>query len=248
MENLRHNLIELKEKYNACGIKVEFESENFSDIELNQIKKLAYDIDIPLVLKLGGFSSFRDLTKAKELSTDVIIAPMVETSYALQKFIKTYADIFFNDEKKPKLYISIETKTAIENIVEILNSPYMERIKGVVFGRGDLADSMNLKNVEDKKILKIAQVIKEKVASYNKTLTIGGGVTKKSLDFLNTISPDFTETRKIIFKGVPNQSQIEKALIFEQNLILSKKILSSYDHERIQKLSKRINQYSIISK
>ena len=240
MENLNKNLIELKEKHNAIGIKVEFESEYFSQKELAELRELALKSNICFAIKLGGFSSFRDLYEAQKLNTDIIIAPMVESVYAFEKFLNTFDKFYFDSKKIPKLYVSIETIKAVENLIEILYSPYFKRIEGVIIGRGDLANSMEINNVEDEKIFQIADIIKNKIIDSNKTITVGGKITEKSIDFLNRINPGYTETRKIIFQGVPSKIAIEKALAFERELIFKKEEKTLDDFKRIEKLKERI--------
>lgn len=240
MEELGKKLIELSKQHNASGIKVELESEYFSHDELNTLRCLAYKADIDFAIKLGGFSSFRDMYEAKELNADIIIAPMIETPYALEKFINTLKKVFPSGQNKPKLFINIETKTALENIDEIFNSEYMKNTEGIVFGRGDFIKSFDISDVEDDKVLKISEILREKTNKYNKKLTIGGEITLKSIDFLDNIIPDFTETKKVIFEGIPSKEGIIKGIEFEKALILKKKNKSQNDYLRLEKLKERI--------
>ena len=64
---------------------------------------------------------------------------MVESEYALRKFIQIAPNSFKGD-----LYINLESKNALKNLEKIINSKEFKKLKGVVTGRSDLAGSFNL--------------------------------------------------------------------------------------------------------
>ena len=75
------------------------------------------------------------------IGTDYIIAPMVETDYALSKFIDAKNKIFDPEDRKyTKFLINIETKTTTDNLDKIINKnklyPDFEN-KRMAFGRAD---------------------------------------------------------------------------------------------------------------
>ena len=72
-----------------------------------------------------------------------IVAPMVETSYGLRKFIQ-----ILTDNKKQNLYVNIESINAFKNISKILKSKDFKKLTGLVIGRSDLAGSLNLEKSE----------------------------------------------------------------------------------------------------
>ena len=70
---------------------------------------------------------------------DGIVAPMVESEYALKKFIQTIPG-YFNG----KLFINLESKNGFLNLRKILKTKEFNKLNGIVIGRSDLAGSFNL--------------------------------------------------------------------------------------------------------
>ena len=204
-------LYELKNNYYATGLKAEFESEGASYDEVKRLKHLAENVKLPLTLKIGGCGALRDIIDAKTIGVNALVAPMVESKYALNKFIQTYKSVY--TEHDIDLYINIETLTGYNALDEIISDNDFKYIKGVVFGRGDMAESIGINNPEDSKLLNIGKTIREKIQ--DKELITGGKITAESLPFLKEISTDKFETRKIIFDKNATEESIKKAIEFE---------------------------------
>ena len=204
-------LYELKNNYNAVGLKAEFESEGASYDEVKKLKQFSLQLELPLTLKIGGCGALRDMIESKKIGVNAIVAPMIESKYALNKFIQTYKSVY--TEQDIDLYINIETFTGYNALDEIISDNDFKYIKGIVFGRGDMAESMGINNPEDSKLLNIGKTIRGKIQ--DKELITGGKITAESLPFLKEISTDKFETRKIIFDKNATKGSIEKALEFE---------------------------------
>ena len=250
MENVKklaEILAELK-NHNMTGVKAEFEAEGATLQEAELLKEISPDAD--LTIKIGGAEAIKDMLDAKMLGAKTIVAPMIESKYAMQKFVNSAAKIF-NDEK---LFINIETITGYENFEEIITTPEFSRVDGIVLGRFDMAKSMNLETnqVNGAEILSISKHISQFAKSQNKFFIIGGRVCPKTLDFLSEV-PYFTgfETRKIIFdaKTAHNNDTdgILKALEFEILWIENKKNYGTFkpvDEYRLKCLNKRLSAFS----
>ena len=93
------------------------------------------------------------------ISLDVsgIVAPMIESEFALEKFIESIISNT-NDEIRSKtdFFINIESKTAVSNLREILSSPSSKLLTGIVVGRSDLTKSLGFVN----KILRVKKFVK----------------------------------------------------------------------------------------
>lgn len=229
-DKLFNSLKDLKENYNITGVKSEFETEGATFEEAQTLKELASSLNLEFTLKIGGCGAIKDLYDAKKLGADNIVAPMIESEYALKKYIEGVGVGVngvnigrINPKNYPiKKYINIETITGFENLDKIINSPYFNNIDGIVFGRSDFAESIQLNKdeVNSAKILDVAKEISQKIKLYNKDFIIGGNVTAESVEFFKQIPNTKFETRKIIFdsSSVNNpeiQTGIIKSLEFE---------------------------------
>ena len=243
-EKLLEILLDLKNNHNVISVKTEFETEGTSFDEAKELQKLVEIANLPFTTKIGGCGALNDIYQAKKLNSKSIIAPMIETEYALKKFVQTIKKIYSTEElNNIKLFINIETITGYKNLKEIINSNDFTIIDGIVLGRNDLISSMNLnkKDVNSEKILEIASTIAIEMEKQNKTLIIGGCVDENSIDFFNKISSKSFkafETRKIVFKKEREISKksIQKAIEFELVWLENKKNKTSFDLERIKHL------------
>ena len=150
MKNLIIDLKKLK-KFGMIAVKQSLEDEgaSFKDIEL--MRKITLKAGINLNVKIGGCEAKNDIYFCKLIKVNSIVAPMVESEYALRKFIQIAYD---PKDKFTKLFINIETKNALVNLKKIIRSKYFKCLNGIVFGRSDIAGSYNLekKDVDSKKI------------------------------------------------------------------------------------------------
>lgn len=207
-------LKKLKDQYGVIGVKAEFEAEGTRMDELLRLIEIVRKLNLKLGIKIGGCEAMKDLMECKQIGTDYIIAPMVESGYALKKYIEAKNKIFNEEERQDTQFlINIETKLAAENIQSIIqmNASFSksEKVDGWVFGRVDYGMSIGYKredlnfeknNVVTKKILEIASLAKNN----NTQLVVGGGISLESINILKSIQNiylDRFETRKIIFSA-----------------------------------------------
>lgn len=251
----------LKEEHHVVGIKAEFEAEGTRFDEAVRLKQLTNAAGLDLTIKIGGCEALKDIYDAKIIGANTIVAPMIESAYAMQKFIQASKIAFSDEERKNiKLFINIETINGFKNIDEILSSSYANDLDGIVFGRTDMTGSLGLdsNDVNSEIILDYAQKLAQKTNFYDKEFIIGGGICTKSIPFLAQISNlKYFETRKVIFDTCTLKSKnieegILKAIDFELMWVKNKQEiynkLSKEDAKRIEILKKRqssllINQY-----
>ena len=243
-------ITDLKENHFAVGLKIDFEDEWFTDDELTFLAGISESSGLDLCVKIGGCGASNDMKKALKIGTKSISAPMIESVYALEKYVKTITG-FFDEQTKnsTELYINMETKSGLKAMDEILSSESAQYIDGVVLGRTDLTESMALNScdIDSESILKIANDVAVKSKEHGKKFIIGGGVSPMSIAFFKKLGAELDkyETRKIVFSSESLYSGraeegIIKALKFEQHWIKNKNILTSNDNARIKVIESRI--------
>ena len=135
---------------NLVGIKQSFEDEGALLEDIKTIRKLTKLNNLKLSVKIGGCEAKSDIHECRYMEVDGIVAPMIETEFALQKFIESVSHI-----TNIKFYINIESKSGYENIDKILDSPSAKMLSGIVVGR---KSSISL-SISDKLALLLASSI-----------------------------------------------------------------------------------------
>lgn len=245
---LLEKLKTLKNQYFATGLKLELETEIISTTEIDLAQKLAQESGLYLTLKTSGCSAVSDIFLSKALEIQNILSPMIESSYALEKFYENVKNICVNDSKN--LMFNIETITAYENIDKILNCKYIDKFKTIVFGRNDFCHSLGKTAdfCDDNTIFEYICNVINKIENTGLNLVVGGNITTKSQEFLKKINSNkFThvETRKITFDKKVLDSDFKKALDealeFEMLWLKSKSFKNPLDETRCTVLNNRIN-------
>ena len=239
-------LVFLKENLNVIGIKQSFEDEGASIEDIILARRLTEISNLKSFVKIGGCEAKTDMEVCKKFGIDSIIAPMVESEFALSKFLSSADSVF-------DLYIVIETKTAYENLENLLKLG-KNKLKGIVVGRSDLTKSFNLdkSEVDSVFINNIVHDILIKSISYNLKTTLGVNISIKSSDFIKNQFEenllDRIETRNIVLELNQHNindmdNSIKKILDFEINLLEDKLNTVSEVREnyikRLEILSKR---------
>lgn len=247
-EKMLNILLDLKKNFQAVALKAEFESEEITNEELLFLKDLSTKATVDLSAKISGCGSVRDLFELKKAKINTIIAPMIETKYSLEKFVKTAKEVF--SDEKLNLIINIETKEGIKNIDDIISLADFKYIKGITLGRSDLVCSLKGNNVNSIEIFDIAKNLSLKAKQNNKDFLLGGKVDDKSTPFFLNI-PYLThfETRKIVFSSSALKNKninegILKALEFEILYLENKKEKNPLDEKRIECLKEKIKAFA----
>src|SRR5437016_3266652 len=106
-------LTDLRENHHCEGVKAEFEAEGTRLEEALRLKEVVTKAGIDLTIKIGGGEALRDMYEARTIGVSRIVAPMVETPYAMKKFLGA-AQLAFPPEERDdtKFVVNIETITA----------------------------------------------------------------------------------------------------------------------------------------
>jgi 4-hydroxy-2-oxoheptanedioate aldolase len=226
-------LIELKEEHNCAGVKAEFEAEGTRIEEAMRLKEVSMKAGLGLTLKIGGCEALKDMFDGGSLGTEHLVAPMVETAYALKKYLQAVKLAFSEEQRKDMDFlINLETFTACQNFDAMLQIPEIGLLSGIVLGRVDLTGSlaMSREEINSDKILEICKDAAAKAKQHNMTVVVGGGVSVHSLPFFRSFPEghlDRFETRKIVFKcpgALQNREEaFLKAVEFELLWLKNKK-------------------------
>jgi 4-hydroxy-2-oxoheptanedioate aldolase len=245
----------LGERHGVSGVKAEFEAEGTRTEELMRLKEICLAAGTSLTLKIGGCEAVRDMYDARAIGVDHLVAPMVETRFALQKYLRAIDTVFPRDEQEEiEFLINVETRLAVESFDEMLKMPHISRLNGIVMGRVDLVGSMGLdrKAMNTDRIFQLVVPLFKKAKERNMTCVLGGGIAVDALPFIRAIPSglvDRYETRKICF-SCPDALQMDaeqgilKAVRFEllwlQNKRSYYKTISEEDDKRISMLETRL--------
>ena len=250
-------LCDMKKSHNLSGIKISFEDEGLTMEQAQTISSIAFKAGVDVSMKIGGAEAKRDLRDAKVLGVHKVVAPMIETSYSLKKYIDSAMKIYPEDEMDDtKFMANIETITGFQNIESMLSLPKINKIYGFVLGRTDFTGSLGESKsyVNSDAMFKIASEIAVICKRANKHLFIGGNVNSDSIDFFRRLSEihlDGLETRNVIFgaellKTKDVNLAIEKALNFESLWLQAKnrnyETILNEDKCRIEDIQSRLLQ------
>ena len=211
-----------KQEFGFNAVKAEFEAEGTRVDELLRLVELARKADLKIGLKIGGCEAMRDLMEVKQIGVDYIIAPMVETPYALWKFIDAKNKIYNEDDRNDvKFLTNLETITGYDNLKGMVEKASMpDGLDGLVFGRVDFVMSMGRNGREDINKPDVTEMVintAHACTAAGLELVMGGGVSMDAIPEIRQVQAVHLsryETRKIIFDGAAiNLPDADKALL-----------------------------------
>lgn len=250
-------LRQMKRDYGVVEVKTEFESEAARLNEVMRLKDVVEKAGLGLVIKTGGPEAIRDLYDACIVGVTGVVAPMVESAYALKKYLLAIEKFVPEDLKSyVKFAVNVETIQAHKNFDEMLALKGVERLSRVTLGRVDMVGSLGMgrDDINRDEILEIARDMFKKAKMKGLETTMGGGIAKEAIPFIQKLVNekllDRYETRKIVFQ-VPvrfDPVQAEEAIIkaneFELLWVANKRNyyehISKEDEDRITMLEKRV--------
>ncbi len=198
MESLIEKL-ELLKKQGCTAVKVSFEDEGALLNEVISMRKLTSSIGVELSVKIGGCEAKRDIVECMDLDADTIVAPMIESEFSLNKFLKSLSA--YNYDKKKGF--NLETIGAYKNLESL--EKLFDKVDFVTVGRVDFVSSMNKDRdyVDTEEMYKIVSDVFTSARNKGTCCYLGGAVSINSKTFItNLINSgllDKFETRYIIY-------------------------------------------------
>lgn len=250
-------LLQLKDSHGLIGIKGSFQDEGATFDQMIRLKQWCNQADTKLTLKIGGAEARRDIVDSTTIGVKGLVAPMIQTPFALQKFMHAVIQILpqsmFNNMQ---FYINIQTITGVENIESILSIPQAEFLHGVTVGRHDLIGSLGLpkKYINNQQMYRLTSKVFKEARLNNMKCCLGGGISKDSDVFIQQLFQqgllDKVQTRYIMFDPALLLKRYGYALRLAQeiqiDLLLSRaernQIMFHKNKQRIQMLEDRLTE------
>ena len=255
MNNQQHKMLdilrELKEVHGVYAIKAEFEAEGSRKDELIGLRELILKAGLNFVIKIGGCEAVHDMDQCKLLGATGVMAPMIETPFAMTKFISAAKRVYGEDMSDIEWIINAETKTCLANYPDIIQAG-KGFLKTVTVGRSDLSASMGIqkKDIETQPVFDATHQLLTMSREAGFTTNFGGNIGIESIPFIIRMSDvaNRFETRKVVIRMDTDEQKLKraiaKALEFELMYLLNKssyyEAISKEDEQRIIRMQNQI--------
>jgi hypothetical protein len=259
MNHLERQMLDIlkqgRDQFGYTAVKAEFEAEGTRTDELLRLMEITRKADLDLGLKIGGCEAMRDLMEAKQIGVEYIIAPMIESPYALSKYIDAKNIVYSADDQlDTKFLFNLETETAFQVLPQLVGmARSASGSDGIVFGRTDftLSTGRDRNDINTPDIIRYCTETAKELRDTGLDFVVGGGVSIDSIEALHEIRNIFLsrfETRKIIFEasaldGADLENGLLGAVRFELLWLLNKRqyysAIQQEDAKRIETLESR---------
>ena len=192
-------LCTLKEKHGVVGIKQSFEDEGAILSDVVTMRRVTSYCDLSMFVKIGGCEAVTDINNCVSIGINSIIAPMVETPFALRKFHDSIKNIDYAN-----FFFVCESETAFKNLENMLSSEWAKKLSGVIVGRSDLTKSFGLEkeSVDSDFINEKVETVLSIAKKHGYKTTMGGNISTKSVGFVKKMYEnnllDKVETRNVV--------------------------------------------------
>ncbi len=260
MNRVERNMLDIlrrgRDEFGFVAIKAEFEAEGTRPDEFLRLLEITRKADLKVALKIGGAEAVTDLLASKLYGIDYVIAPMVESRYALSKYMEAVGKVYDEDERTDTEFLfNLETEGTLKAFPDMIGTARSGGA-GVVFGRVDYTLSCGLArgDVNARRITDDVLTAARHCAEHNLPLVVGGSVAQESIEALREfrgVRLDRFETRKVVYDGAAADSAnieagLDNAGMFELNWLMNKqeyyRRISQEDVKRIDMLKGRFGK------
>lgn len=155
------------------ALKGEFEAEGLARDVLAAEVIFAAANDLPYLVKIGGCEAKSDMRFLIQIGVRRIVAPMVESGFAMRKYMQMLPDGAFDH-----VGVTIETVNAIERIEEILEAG--DKLTEVTVGRTDLTASFEGADVDCPKTISMVKTVAHAARNRDLETTMGGAINERT--------------------------------------------------------------------
>ncbi len=248
---IRRQLKTLKERHGCISIKAEFEAEGARKDELIMLRDFVETAGLGLIIKIGGCEAVHDIDQCKLLGATGVMAPMIETPFAMEKFRGAVTKLYGPSPEVERI-INAETQPCLANFDDILTAG-AGFLTGVTVGRSDLSASMGIprSEIEGEAVLAATAEFCKKAGERGLTANFGGNIGLESVPFIRALGTniDRFETRKVILRTRDDaaglRAAIACALEFELMYLHFKseyyRSMAEEDSVRIRRLERQLD-------
>ena len=200
-------------------LKGEFEAEGLSRENVASEALYAARHGLDYLVKISGAEAKSDVVYLEDLGLRSLVCPMIETPFAMQKYMEMLSPDAFDH-----IGVTIETITAVQNIESILDRGHL--LTDVTIGRTDLTASYSGEGVESPQTISMVKTVAKAARQRGLTVTMGGSISKNTWSLLNDDVElrdllQMVETRKAVMT-VPkflDKNALGMALSVEEELL-----------------------------
>lgn len=200
-------------------IKGEFEAEGLSRLEVAAEALFASRRGLDYLVKIGGAEAKSDTHYLADLGVTSIVCPMVETPFAMRKYMEMLPEGAFHH-----IGVTIETVTAVGNIEAILDAG--TALTEVTIGRTDLNASYAGQGVDTDETIAMVKTVARSARLRGLPVTMGGSISGKTRARIEADVElrellGFIETRKAVMpvEGFMSPNALADALKLEELLL-----------------------------
>ena len=200
-------------------LKGEFEAEGLSRENVAAEALYAARHGLDYLVKISGAEAKSDVVYLEDLGLRSLVCPMIETPFAMQKYMEMLSPGAFDH-----IGVTIETITAVQHIESILDRGHL--LTDVTIGRTDLTASYSGEGVESPQTISMVKTVAKAARQRGLTVTMGGSISKNTWSLLNDDVElrdllQMVETRKAVMT-VPkflDKNALGMALSVEEELL-----------------------------
>jgi 4-hydroxy-2-oxoheptanedioate aldolase len=179
-----------------ASLKGEFEAEGLTRVDVAAEALFAARHGLDYLVKISGAEAKSDIFYLADLGITSLVCPMIETPFAMEKYMEMLPDGAFEH-----IGVTIETITAVGNIDGILAEGKL--LTEVTIGRTDLTASYKGAGVESERTISMVKVVARAAKAQGLKVTMGGSVSKHTRELLQADTElrsllDYIETRKAV--------------------------------------------------
>lgn len=159
------------------SLKGEFEAEGLPRDTVAAEAAFAARNGLPYLVKIGGCEAKSDLRFLMQVGIRSIVAPMIESAFAMRKYMEMLPEGAFDH-----VGVTIETIDAVRNIEAILDAG--RHLSEVTVGRTDLTASYGGSDVNSDKTMAMVKTVASAASKRGLQLTMGGSINAQTIALL----------------------------------------------------------------